>query len=189
MCAAYLLAVAHTPRFASSHSSSFQEGERPLTVKRVSDALMFLQMFEVARAYPQKKLAPADLRLIAQQWSGGLPKLKEDLVNAAKVNSNVPVTVTCAVNSLPGYSYTPASGTITITLSQTFKGITTTGTGSAPVTCTGQPQSLAVTVVAPSGGGFRPGAAVVSASGSAYGTFDFRVGYCDASGQCFYNIA
>lgn len=101
---------------------------------------------------------------------------------------NVPVTVTCAVNSLPGYSYTPASGTITVTLSQTFKGITTTGTGSTQVTCTGQPQILMVTVVAPGKSGFRPGAAVVSASGSAYGTFDFRVGYCDASGQCFYQI-
>ena len=99
----------------------------------------------------------------------------------------VPVTVTCTVNSLSGFSYTPASGTITVTLSQTFKGITTTGTGSTQVTCTGQPQSLVVTVAAPSGSGFRPGAAVVSASGSAYGTFDFRVGYCNTD-QCFYQI-
>ena len=100
---------------------------------------------------------------------------------------NVPVTVTCSVNSVPGYSYTPASGTITVTLSQTFKGITTTGTGSTPVTCTGQPQSLVISVLAPSGSGFRSGAATVSASGSAYGTFDYQVGSCDATtGICTY---
>lgn len=102
---------------------------------------------------------------------------------------SIPVSVTCTVYSNSGYAYTPASGTVTVNLSQTFKGITRTGSGSAQITCTGQPQSLVVNVVASSGGDFRPGAATVSAAGSATGTFDYRIGYCDAStGQCYYQI-
>jgi len=101
------------------------------------------------------------------------------LVEPDKTTLNVPITVTC-YNQTTNYGpSTAASGTVTVTVTQNYKETSVAGTGSAPITCTGQPQSYAVSVAAGSGT-FHPGLATASASGSAQGTVTNQV--CSSNG-------
>jgi hypothetical protein len=101
------------------------------------------------------------------------------LVEPDKTTLNVPITVTCDNETTSFGPSTAASGTVTVTVTQNYKGTSVTGTGSTAITCTGQPQSYVVSVAAGSGT-FHPGLATASASGSAQGTITNRI--CSSNG-------
>jgi hypothetical protein len=87
----------------------------------------------------------------------------------------VPITVNCESNTAP------EAGTATVTLSQAYRGTTTTGTGQTQVTCDGVTRTYLVTVDSPDGQ-FRKGPATATATV----TFPYQVCIEDPSGnrQC-----